>query len=152
MQSLPADFDIRRLVALDMRCSNLKRVWKDKECIPNLKILNLNHSHSLLETPNFSGLPSLEKLMLKDCIKLVEVDESIGELKMLTFLNLKDCKSLGKLPRTIGSLISLEELILSGCSTLENVPKELHDMKSLKVLNLDGTSIYQQGCGCLIFY
>ncbi|KAK8561239.1 hypothetical protein V6N12_048313 [Hibiscus sabdariffa] len=31
MQSLPADFDIRRLVALDMRYSNLKRVWKDKE-------------------------------------------------------------------------------------------------------------------------
>ncbi|KAK8665255.1 hypothetical protein V6N13_005427 [Hibiscus sabdariffa] len=143
MQSLPADFDIRRLVALDMRYSNLKRVWKDKECVPNLKILNLNHSHSLLKTPNFSGLPSLEKLMLKDCIKLVEVDQSIGELKMLTFLNLKDCKSLGKLPRTIGSLISLEVLILSGCSTLDNVPKELHDMKSLKVLNLDGTSIYQ---------
>ncbi|KAK8561237.1 hypothetical protein V6N12_048311 [Hibiscus sabdariffa] len=143
MQSLPADFDIRRLVALDMRYSNLKRVWKDKECVPNLKILNLNHSHSLLKTPNFSGLPSLEKLMLKDCIKLVEVDESIGELKMLTFLNLKDCRSLGKLPRTIGSLVSLEELILSGCSTLDNVPKELHDMKSLKVLNLDGTSIYQ---------
>ncbi|KAL4355227.1 hypothetical protein GQ457_06G002400 [Hibiscus cannabinus] len=119
MQSLPADFDIRRLVALDMRYSNLKRVWKDKECVPNLKILNLNHSHGLLKTPNFSG-PSLEKLMLKDCIKLVEVDESIGELKMLTFLNLKDCKSLGKLPRTIGSLVSLEELILSGCSTLDN--------------------------------
>ncbi|KAK8480320.1 hypothetical protein V6N11_000012 [Hibiscus sabdariffa] len=143
MQSLPADFDIRRLVALDMRYSNLKRVWKDKECVPNLKILNLNHSHGLVKTPNFSGLPSLEKLMLKDCIKLVEVDESIGELKMLTFLNLKDCKSLGKLPRTIGSLVSLEELILSGCSTLDNVPKELHDMKSLKVLNLNGTSIYQ---------
>ncbi|KAK8564339.1 hypothetical protein V6N12_036465 [Hibiscus sabdariffa] len=143
MQSLPADFDIRRLVALDMRYSNLKRVWKDKECVPNLKILNLNHSHSLLKTPNFSGLPSLEKLMLKDCIKLVEVDQSIGELKMLTFLNLKDCKSLGKLPRTIGSLVSLEELSLSGCSTLDNVPKELHDVKSLKVLNLDGTSIYQ---------
>ncbi|KAK8307423.1 hypothetical protein V6Z11_D03G193700 [Gossypium hirsutum] len=147
MQSFPVDFDINELVVLDMRNSKLKQVWKDTECLPNLKILNLNHSHSLLKTPSFSGLPSLEKLMLKDCINLVEVDQSIGELKMLTFLNLKDCTSLRKLPRTIGSLISLEELILSGCSRLDDVPRELHNMESLKVLNLDETAIYQSRLG-----
>ncbi|XP_052881834.1 disease resistance protein RUN1-like [Gossypium arboreum] len=148
MQYFPVDFDINELVVLDMRNSKLKQVWKDTECLPNLKILNLNHSHSLLKTPSFSGLPSLEKLMLKDCINLVEVDQSIGELKMLTFLNLKDCTSLRHLPRTIGSLISLEELILSGCSRLDDVPRELHKMESLKVLNLDETSIYQSRLGC----
>ncbi|MBA0742344.1 hypothetical protein Gogos_015412, partial [Gossypium gossypioides] len=142
-QSLPVNFDIKRLVVLDIHNNNRKQVWKDKECLPNLKILNLNHSHSLIKTPNFSGLPSLEKLMLKDSIKLVKVDQSIGELKMLTFLNLKDCKSLRKLPRTIGSLISIEELNLSGCSRLDDVPRELRNMKSLKVLNLDETAIYQ---------
>ncbi|TYJ41355.1 hypothetical protein E1A91_A03G015500v1 [Gossypium mustelinum] len=147
MQSFPVDFDINELVVLDMRNSKLKQVWKDTECLPNLKILNLNHSHSLLKTPSFSGLPSLEKLMLKDCINLVEVDQSIGELKMLSFLNLKDCTSLRHLPRTIGSLISLEELILSGCSRLDDVPRELHNMESLKVLNLDETSIYQSRLG-----
>ncbi|KAH1115679.1 hypothetical protein J1N35_009057 [Gossypium stocksii] len=147
MKSFPVDFDINELVVLDMRNSKLKQVWKDTECLPNLKILNLNHSHSLLKTPSFSGLPSLEKLMLKDCINLVEVDQSIGELKMLTFLNLKDCTSLRHLPRTIGSLISLEELILSGCSRLDDVPRELHDMESLKVLNLDETAIYQSRLG-----
>ncbi|TYI91342.1 hypothetical protein E1A91_D03G185400v1 [Gossypium mustelinum] len=129
MQSFPVDFDINEL------------------CLPNLKILNLNHSHGLLKTPSFSGLPSLEKLMLKDCINLVEVDQSIGELKMLTFLNLKDCTSLRHLPRTIGSLISLEELVLSGCSRLDDVPRELHNMESLKVLNLDETAIYQSRSG-----
>ncbi|KAB2039107.1 hypothetical protein ES319_D03G191000v1 [Gossypium barbadense] len=147
MQSFPVDFDINELVVLDMRNSKLKQVWKGTECLPNLKILNLNHSHSLLKTPRFSGLPSLEKLMLKDCINLVEVDQSIGELKMLTFLNLKDCTSLRHLPRTIGSLISLEELILSGCSRLDDVPRELHNMESLKVLNLDETAIYQSRLG-----
>ncbi|TYG77548.1 hypothetical protein ES288_D03G203600v1 [Gossypium darwinii] len=147
MQSFPVDFDINELVVLDMRNSKLKQVWKDTECLPNLKILNLNHSHSLLKTPTFSGLPSLEKLMLKYCINLVEIDQSIGELKMLTFLNLKDCTSLRKLPRTIGSLISLEELILSGCSRLDDVPRELHNMESLKVLNLDETAIYQSRLG-----
>ncbi|KAK8627958.1 hypothetical protein V6N13_063673 [Hibiscus sabdariffa] len=83
------------------------------------------------------------KLMLKDCIKLTKFDQSIGELKMLTFLNLKDCKSLRKLPRTIGSLISLEELILSGCSRLYEVPRDLQNMNSFKVLNLDEIAIYQ---------
>ncbi|KAK9006589.1 hypothetical protein V6N11_018926 [Hibiscus sabdariffa] len=82
-------------------------------------------------------------LMLKDCIKLTKFDQSIGELKMLTFLNLKDCKSLRKLPRTIGSLISLEELILSGCSRLYEVPRDLQNMNSFKVLNLDEIAIYQ---------
>ncbi|XVF30429.1 hypothetical protein REPUB_Repub16aG0056500 [Reevesia pubescens] len=143
LQSLPRDFHIKRLVVLDMRNSSLKHVWKDTECLTNLKILNLNHSHGLLKTPNFLKLPSLEKLMLKDCIKLIEVDQSIGELKTLTFLNLKDCKSLRKLPRTIGSLVSLEELILSGCSRLDDLPRELQNMKSLRVLNLDETAIYQ---------
>ena len=85
--------------------------------------------------------------MLKDCIKLIEVDRSIGELKSLTILSLKDCKNLIKLPRTIGSLVSLEELILSGCLRLEDVPRVSHNMKSLKVLNLDGTATYQSRLG-----
>ncbi|XWS57343.1 hypothetical protein CRYUN_Cryun09bG0166300 [Craigia yunnanensis] len=143
LQCLPTDFDIKRLVVLDMRNNSLKYVWKDTQCLRNLKILNLSHSHSLLKTPNFSRLPSLEKLMLKDCIKLIEVDQSICELKALTFLNLKDCKNLKKLPRTIGLLVSLEVLILSGCSRLDDVRRELHNMKSLRVLNLDETAMHQ---------
>ncbi|XVF41646.1 hypothetical protein PTKIN_Ptkin01aG0296800 [Pterospermum kingtungense] len=143
LQFLPPDFDIKRLVVLDMRHSSLKKLWKDTECLPRLKILNLNHSHRLLKTPNFSGLPSLEKLMLKDCVKLIKVDRSIGELKTLRFLTLKDCKSLVKLPRTIGLLVSLEVLILSGCSRLNVVLKELNDMESLRELHLDETAIHQ---------
>ncbi|EOY10030.1 TMV resistance protein N, putative [Theobroma cacao] len=109
--------------------------------LPNLKILNLSHSHALLKILNLSGLYRLERLMLKDCIKLIEVDQSIGDIKTLTVLNLKGCKSLKKLPRTIGSLKSLGELILSGCSTLGDVPRDLQNLKSLRVLNLDGTAI-----------
>ncbi|KAK5847238.1 hypothetical protein PVK06_003542 [Gossypium arboreum] len=86
MQYFPVDFDINELVVLDMRGNKLKQVRKDRECLPNLKILNLNHSHSLLKTPSFSGLPSLEKLMLKDCINLVEVDQSIASNQMLELL------------------------------------------------------------------
>ncbi|XP_017976510.1 PREDICTED: TMV resistance protein N-like [Theobroma cacao] len=141
---LSTDLDISRLVVLEMRNSSLKRVWNDtKYFLPNLKILNLSHSHSLLKILNLSSLHSLERLMLKDCIKLTEVDQSIGEIKTLTVLNLKGCKSLKKLPRTIGSLESLEELILTGCSTFNDVPRDLQNMKSLRVLSLDGTAIYE---------
>ena len=31
LQSLPMDFDVKRLVVLDMRNNNLKHVWKDTE-------------------------------------------------------------------------------------------------------------------------
>ncbi|KAE8716631.1 hypothetical protein F3Y22_tig00110114pilonHSYRG00478 [Hibiscus syriacus] len=122
---------IQRLKLLQLDNISISEDWLFSTCA-TIILNKFGRIKSLLRTPNLSGLPSLEKLKLKDCIKLVEVDQSIGELKMPTFLTLKDCKSLRKLPRTIGSLISLEELILSG-STLDNVPTELHDMKSLKV-------------------
>ncbi|RXH68401.1 hypothetical protein DVH24_030734 [Malus domestica] len=79
-----------------------------------LKILNLSHSHGLRTTPNFSGLPNLERLILKHCINLVEVDESVGDLEKLLVLNLEGCKNLMKLPK----LRSIQDLILSGCSKL----------------------------------
>lgn len=94
-----------------------------KQFLPRLKILNLSHSHDLVITPDLSGLPNLERLILKDCINIVEVDESIGELQKLVFLNLKDCKNLMKLPRRISMLRSLENLILSGCSKLGDTKK-----------------------------
>ncbi|EOY21138.1 TMV resistance protein N, putative [Theobroma cacao] len=141
---LPTNLDISKLVVLEMCNSSLKCIWHDtKYFLPNLKILNLNHSDGLLKILNLSGLHSLERLMLKHCTKLIEVDQSIGKIKTLTILNLKGCKSLKKLPWTISLLDSLEELILSGCSTFEDVPKDLQKMKSLRVLSLDETAIYE---------
>ncbi|WRX19591.1 Toll/interleukin-1 receptor homology (TIR) domain - like 2, partial [Theobroma cacao] len=141
---LPTNLDISKLVVLEMCNSSLKCIWHDtKYFLPNLKILNLNHSDGLLKILNLSGLHSLERLMLKHCTKLIEVDQSIGKIKTLTILNLKGCKSLKKLPWTIGLLDSLEELILSGCSTFEDVPRDLQKMKSLRVLSLDETAIYE---------
>ncbi|CAK9167350.1 unnamed protein product [Ilex paraguariensis] len=80
----------------------------------------------------FSGFPSLERLILKGCVNLVEVHESIGSLGKLVLLNMKDCRSLEKLPTNIGMLSSLETLNISGCSNLEEVPLELKEIKSLK--------------------
>ncbi|XP_048439065.1 disease resistance protein RPV1-like [Pyrus x bretschneideri] len=118
LKSIPSNFCMEHLVVLDLRNSSLQHIWKGTKILTRLKILNLSHSHGLRTTSDLSGLPNLEKLILKDCINLVDVDESIGNLGKLVFLNLKDCKSLMKLPKRMNWLRSLEELILSGCSKL----------------------------------
>ncbi|CAL5340923.1 unnamed protein product [Camellia sinensis] len=140
LKSIPSDFSIESLIALDLRNSRLEQVWKGTKLLGLLKFLNLSHSYGLTNTPNFNGLPNLENLILKDCINLVEVHESIGKLGRLVFLNLKGCKNLEKLPSKIGHLTSLEKLILSGCSKLDQLP-ELGKMKYLTVLHADGTAI-----------
>ncbi|XP_020535226.1 disease resistance protein RPV1 isoform X2 [Jatropha curcas] len=141
--SVPVDLCLDKLVALDMRNSKLKYLWNGIKFLVELKVLNLGHSHALVRTPNFRGLPNLEKLVLKDCISLVDIDESIGNLQKLIILNLKDCKSLKKLPLEITILTFLEELVISGCSNLFELPKELVKLQSLKILHADGIAINQ---------
>ncbi|GFY94383.1 disease resistance protein (TIR-NBS-LRR class) family [Actinidia rufa] len=131
------------LVALELRNSSLKQAWRGAKELILLRFLNLSHSHGLTKTPDFSGLPNLERLILKDCIALMEVHESIGELERLVFLNLTDCKNLRKLPKTVCKLQSLKKLILSGCSKLVELPIELGNLESLTVLHADKISINQ---------
>ncbi|XP_068303766.1 disease resistance protein RPV1-like isoform X2 [Pyrus communis] len=114
LKSVPENFYLENLVVLDMRNSSLQHVWNGIRFLPRLKILNLSHSHGLRTTPDFSGLPNLERLILEHCINLVEVDESVGFLEKLLVLNLGGCKNLMKLP----ILRSVRDLDLSGCSKL----------------------------------
>jgi len=99
-----------------------------------LKFLNLSHSKYLTETPDFSGLPYLEKLILKHCPSLRCVHKSIGDLCNIVLINLKDCTSLSSLPREIYKLKSLKTLILSGCSKIDKLEEDIVEMKSLTTL------------------
>ncbi|PSS02600.1 TMV resistance protein like [Actinidia chinensis var. chinensis] len=140
---IPYGFPMDKMVALEMRYSNLKQVWKGAKVLGSLKILNVSHSPKLAKTPDFSGIPCLEKLILKDCPSLVEVDESIVKLQRIFLLNLRDCKNLRKLPRNISMVESLEELNISGCSNLIGAIKELKKMRSLRVLHGNRMNINQ---------
>ncbi|KAK9944453.1 hypothetical protein M0R45_010022 [Rubus argutus] len=137
--SLPNDFPLGCLVVLEMCYSNLREVWQGAKYFPSLKILDLSHSHGIKETPDFSGVSILERLILKDCTNLVDVHESIGYLKKLVYLNVEDCKNLTRLPM----LEFLETLSLSGCSNLIEFPVEILNIKSLKVFQADGVPIQQ---------
>ncbi|XP_009771867.1 disease resistance protein RPV1-like [Nicotiana sylvestris] len=119
LTSFPSGFPLENLVVLEMSNSNLHQTWEGAKSLRSLKILDLSHSRHLMKTPDFSGLPSLERVILEHCIGLVKVHESIGRLHKLLVLNLKGCESLRKLPRKMREIKSLEELTLCGCSKLE---------------------------------
>ncbi|RZC19785.1 TMV resistance protein N [Glycine soja] len=88
-------------------------------------------------------LPSLEKLILKDCPRLRKVHQSIGDLHNLLLINLKDCTSLSNLPREIYKLKSVETLILSGCLNIDILEEDIVQMESLTTLISDNTAVKQ---------
>jgi len=108
-----------------------------------LKFLNLSHSKFLRKTPDFSGLPSLEQLILKDCPSLCKVHQSIGDLRNLLLINLKDCTSLSNLPKEVYKLKSLRTLILSGCLKIDILEEDIAEMKSLITLVSENTAVKQ---------
>ncbi|KAM1140418.1 hypothetical protein ACFX15_039822 [Malus domestica] len=133
LDSIPSDLLLESLVVLEMHYSSLRQIWKGTKYLPALKILDLIHSHDLIETPDFSSVPNLERFSLEDCVSLVYVHESIGNLEKLVYLNMKDCRNITKLPKSISMLKSLETLIVSGCLSLIDFSMEIGKMESLKV-------------------
>ncbi|KAM7478686.1 hypothetical protein LguiA_026899 [Lonicera macranthoides] len=123
---------------LDMR--NFMSSESSGEVLLSLKILNLSNSLLLLETPNFNGLPNLERLIVVGCVSLFKVGDTIGNLERLVLLDLANCKSLRKFPN-IGMLKLLQTLVLDGCSNIGEFPKNLKNVESLKTLNVDGATI-----------
>ncbi|XP_068328603.1 disease resistance protein RPV1-like [Pyrus communis] len=139
LDSIPVDFSLEKLVVLEMQYSNLKQLCKKANFLPSLKILDVSHSHGLIEIIDFSLCPKLEELILVDCTSLIDVHESIGNLERLVYLNMKDCKNLRMLPKNMCMLKSLETLILSGCSNLDEFLVEMmNKMEYVKVLEIDG--------------
>ncbi|XP_022641669.1 disease resistance protein TAO1-like [Vigna radiata var. radiata] len=120
---IPKNFHLENVIAIDFKHSLLHLVWQGRVVLERLKFLNLSHSKYLIETPDFSGLPSLEQLILKDCPSLLQVHQSIADLSNIVLINLKDCTNLIYLPRKVYKLRSLKTLILSGCSKLRPLEK-----------------------------
>ncbi|XP_014515047.1 TMV resistance protein N-like isoform X2 [Vigna radiata var. radiata] len=139
--SVPDKFYLHDAMTIHLKHSSLRFLLKEPQELSWLKVLNLSHSKYLTGTPDFSGLPSLEQLILKGCTGLREVHPSIGCLCNLTLLNLKDCTSLSNFPREIYKLISLETLILSGCSKIDLLERDVVRMESLITLIAENTIV-----------
>ncbi|WJX91838.1 hypothetical protein P8452_73559 [Trifolium repens] len=138
---IPDDFYLGNLVVFELKHSNIKQVWNETKLMEKLKILNLSHSKHLTSTPDFSKLPNLEKLIMKNCPRLSEVHQSIGDLRNLILINLKDCTSLSNLPEKINQLKSLTTLILSGCLKIDKLEESIVQMESLTTLLIKDTGV-----------
>ncbi|KAL0846514.1 hypothetical protein Bca101_019760 [Brassica carinata] len=137
--SLPQRFDPKNLVELNLPNSCVKKLWKGKKSLENLKKMRLSYSYQLRKLPRLTSAQNLELLDLEGCKSLVSISQSICYLRKLVFLNLKDCSNLESVPSTV-DLESLEVLNLSGCSKLENFPEISPNVKEMY---LGGTMIQE---------
>ncbi|KAJ6861049.1 hypothetical protein NC651_037199 [Populus alba x Populus x berolinensis] len=64
-KSLPASLQVDELVELHMANNSLKQLWYGCKSAVNLKIINLRNSLHLIKTPDFTGIPNLESLILE---------------------------------------------------------------------------------------
>ncbi|PWA43677.1 NB-ARC domains-containing protein [Artemisia annua] len=138
--SLPSNFQPTKLGCLTLEDSLLKQLWQGSKHLPNLKILDLQSSYQLKRTPDFNGLPCLERLILMDCIRLKMIHPSIGYHERLVYVNMRWCEKLKTFP-PIYRMQKLESLNLSWCVRLWKFPEFKTNMDSLKELDLSWTAI-----------
>ncbi|KAK4716610.1 hypothetical protein R3W88_014948 [Solanum pinnatisectum] len=138
-ESLPENFEPKRLVHLDLRGSLLHHLWTELKHLPSLRNLNLNHSKRLMQTPDFTGMPNLEYLDLGCCSNLEEVHHSLGCCRKLIMLDLRDCKILKRFPYV--NVESLGSLNLRFCYSLEKFPEILGTMKSELEIKVERSGI-----------
>ncbi|PKI33878.1 hypothetical protein CRG98_045708 [Punica granatum] len=86
--------------------------WEAKQMCKELKVLDLTSCHRLTKTPDLSVCTKLERLILQDCMNLVEIDNSVGTLKCLKYLNASGCPYLRDIPEEICSLDGVEEIVM----------------------------------------
>ncbi|CAI9269319.1 unnamed protein product [Lactuca saligna] len=162
LKSIPSELPIENLVALDMSYSNIesfvsysnpqqleKRQKLDGPCIKekrlfcSLKILNLSFCKQLQSVGDFDLLPALERLILRNCIGLLDVCETIQHCVELILIDLSYCKKLEKLPRNIGMLKKVKTVLLDGCNLGESQIKNM-DMDSLEMCTVNNIGINQK--------
>ncbi|CAN6702778.1 unnamed protein product [Malus baccata var. baccata] len=137
LEAIPADFDQRSLVFMELSNSKIVRVWEDSDLLPKkLKHLILKDCHNLTELPDFSKLPHLEILNLSGCKGLCGGYHFLAQLKMIETLVLRDCNITdGAVLEIIGSLSSLTFLDLGG-NGFSRLPI-LSGLSQLQVLKLN---------------
>ncbi|KAJ9554474.1 hypothetical protein OSB04_018519 [Centaurea solstitialis] len=156
--SLPTEFQPTNLCYLGLIWSNVKQLWEGNKLdeggmlsnvphrtqselvLPNLKVINLTCSEDLVKTPDFNGLPCLERLILTSCESLKEIHPSIGYHERLNILDMGHCTSLEFFPPII-RMKNLKTLLLDGCSELCKFPYIQKNMDNLVELSLRRSGI-----------
>ncbi|KAM0040962.1 putative TIR domain, P-loop containing nucleoside triphosphate hydrolase [Helianthus debilis subsp. tardiflorus] len=147
LKSIPPELSLEYLVALDMSYSNIVSFGmcytntqqlesgqklsgsgsKDKRLLGLLKILDLSFCQQLHSLGGFFELPALERLIVKNCISLIEACELVEQCVELFHIDLSYCYKLKKLP--IGKLKKVKTLFIEGCNYDES-QTEIRGMSS----------------------
>ncbi|KAK4278795.1 hypothetical protein QN277_016594 [Acacia crassicarpa] len=139
-EALPLKTPLNELIHVKMYgSSSIKRLWNVIQPM-KLKFIDLSCCDSFIETPDFSRVPCLEHLYLRECRSLVKVHPSLGELKELVIVDLSGCVNLEILPGKLetNSLIKLD---LGWCSKLAMLPEFGKGMEKLSYLDVNETDI-----------
>ncbi|KAL7618267.1 hypothetical protein Lser_V15G03388 [Lactuca serriola] len=164
-KSIPFDLPIENLVVLDMSYSNIESFvggysnprqlekrqmlcLKEKRLSGSLKILNFSFCKQLHSVGDFDQLPALERLILRNCIGLGDVCESIGHCVELILIDLSYCTKLEQLPRNIGMLEKVKTMLLDGCNLGESRIKNM-DMDSLEIRTVNNIGINKAFMGSI---
>ncbi|KAH9685389.1 ADP-ribosyl cyclase/cyclic ADP-ribose hydrolase [Citrus sinensis] len=109
--SLPVSFRPEKLFKLNLCSSRIKYLWKGIKPLKELKSMNLIHSRNLIRTPDFTGVPNLERLNLEGCTRLLE---DLGEVECLEELDVGGT-AVRQIPPSIVQLMNLKIFSLHGC-------------------------------------
>ncbi|PWA82508.1 toll/interleukin-1 receptor (TIR) domain-containing protein [Artemisia annua] len=131
----PDSFQPMNLVVLKMNNSFQKELLRSHKRLPQLKVLQLSCMRKLVSTPNFDGLPCLQKLELRSCDDLEEIHPSIGNHRSLKSVKVEYCRNLRMFP-TIFKMEKLELLVIRSHKSLE-FPDIQANMESLVELQLN---------------
>ncbi|RDX62544.1 TMV resistance protein N, partial [Mucuna pruriens] len=137
LKFLPLDLGLDELVDLKLHHSKIKQYWNGTQFLRKIEFVDLSRSKDLTKTPDFIGMPNLERLVLEGCISLTEIHPSIAKHKRLLVLNLKDCKNLKTLP----GKLEMNSLKNFAAEKSEHFPEFGENMINLSVLDLEGTTI-----------
>nr|XP_043633407.1 disease resistance protein Roq1-like [Erigeron canadensis] len=136
----PESFQPVKMVVIKLEYSLQKELWMGYKHLPHLKVLQLSRMENLLRTPDFRGLPCLQKFVLERCPRLEEIHPSLGNHSSLEYLKVSRCDRLQMFP-TIVQMDKLKTLKIDECHKISKFPKIQANMKSLVKLSLDHIGI-----------
>ncbi|CAN8239561.1 unnamed protein product [Cochlearia groenlandica] len=139
MNTLPHEYYPNCLVELNLRNSNLVRLWDGILGLSQLRRLDVTGSKNLTVIPNLARATLLEELIAKGCTRLTKIPESICSLSYLRKLDFSQCDGLTNLQIHLSEKTVLPERGLRRRrQMILKLPGAIKKITSLANLSIEG--------------